>query len=303
MNYKIIFSSVFIVILIALLMFYWIFPINEIDFTSSPKNYSFTLEENESKGMQFYPNMRYATPNITYRICDPCTIEKKSEMIQAFDIIENNTIIDFSETDSNEQISITCQDENKKEGDFFIAGEGGPTNASRIEDKFVIYTGEILLIKDSECEHPNIALHELLHALGFEHSKNKNNLMYNISKCSQELSEDIFEEINRIYNIPSNPDLKIENASASLKTGMLNLTITIKNIGFTNAKNSTLIIYSDKDKIKTFPLESIQSGQAIVIRISNLLFFKKTNSIRLEIESDYSEIEKDNNKIELYIQE
>ena len=54
----------------------------------------------------------------------------------------------------------------------FIAGEGGPTNITVSGKYNVITHGSILLIRESRCSIPTIAIHELLHVLGFKHSNN-----------------------------------------------------------------------------------------------------------------------------------
>jgi len=73
------------------------------------------------------------------------------------------------------------------------------------------------LLRKSSCSTPNIAIHELLHALGFKHSSNPENIMYHITQCEQNISKDMIDYINELYAIPSLPDLKLHNTSAKLK--------------------------------------------------------------------------------------
>ena len=79
----------------------------------------------------------------------------------------------------------------EQDDDLFIAGEGGPTSITNTSLYNVILKGKILLYKKSECEEPIVELHELLHVFGFDHSQDPNNIMFNLSSCNQEISQDI----------------------------------------------------------------------------------------------------------------
>ena len=166
MKKGIIIASIF---LIALLSFFYFLPKGEINFVQKTSETNFNLF-NESE-MQFYPNMRFASSDISYSISD-CTLKKANDMQYSFSIISNLTPLSFYPTDSNEDIFITC-DEGLKQSDsgLFIAGEGGPTTVVSAGNFNIITKGKILLIKKSDCATPNVALHELLHVLGFCKSK------------------------------------------------------------------------------------------------------------------------------------
>ena len=297
MGWKTIVSAIISLILIGFLIIYWFSPFGTIDFgIASSRNANFSLNNSLNNSMQFYDNLRYSKANISYSISD-CPIGKKDEMKTAFDIIKNYTILDFYSVNENGEISVTCNDRNKVEGGLFIAGEGGPTNITQSENFNVIFSGTILLIKESDCERPNIALHELLHALGFNHSGNKNNIMYPVSKCSQIISQDILDTINSLYSIPSLPDLLLENVSATMSGRYLDLNLTLRNAGLKDAPGGTIEVYADEKNIHKIDFEPLLLGHGRMIRINNIFVLQKSiNELRFFINTNFEELEKENNE-------
>jgi len=150
-----------------------------------------------------------------------------------------------------------------------------------------------LLIRDSNCENPNIALHELLHALGFDHSENSNNIMYPISKCKQTIGDDIFMLINELYLTPSLPDLAFENVSAVMRGKYLDVNMSINNDGLKDSMESKIFIYADDKLVKEIELEALKIGYGRIISLSNL-FVKQinVNSLDFFIDYNFSELEK-----------
>lgn len=299
MNIRVIFSLIFVLLLASLVFFYFV-PFDRIYFEAAT-NSNFSLIGEEK--MQFYPNMRFPSPEISYQITD-CPLQKENDMEYAFAIIENLTLLKFYPVKNNEKISIACQEKEKRTGDLFIAGEGGPTNITSVGEFNVIFNGEILLIRESNCPRPNIALHELLHVLGFDHSTNPGNIMYNITNCNEIIGQDMINAINELYSTPSYSDLDFSNASAVLNGKFLNINMTIRNIGLENSGKSEIIIYADGDEIKKLDLEPINIGYGRIISLQNL-WVPKSNVHELELIINYNfdEINKENNKIKLEIKE
>lgn len=298
MRFKLILTAVFIFILISL-MFLYFMPLNNFNLTATPQNYNFSIGGNLD--MQYYPNMRYSNYSIPYKISN-CSLEKQNEMQNAFEIIENKTNLVFFSTDDNEQISVTCEDKNRIENEMFVAGEGGPTNIIVSGNFYVITKGEILLIRNSDCPNPNIAIHELLHSLGFKHSANPNNIMYNVTNCNQVIGDDTLTLINQLYSIPSYPDLAFENVSGSMNGRFLDVNMTITNFGLDDAPESNLVIYADGNIVKQITLDPIKIGGGMSISMSNIFVSQiNFNEINLEINSTFNEITKENNKINLKI--
>jgi hypothetical protein len=245
--------------------------------------------------------MRYPNSRISYQIYD-CPLQKKNDMETAFNIIANETIVDFYSVDSDEQISVNCYSGIKMEEGLFIAGEGGPTNITPAGNFNVILHGSILLIRDSKCDTPNIAIHELLHTFGFNHSENLNNIMYPISKCGQTIGKDIPELINELYSTQSYADLVFENVSAIMKGRYLNVNMSIRNNGLKNSESVKVIIYADEKVVKEIDLDSLEIGYGRKINLENVLV-PQINIEELEffIDSDFNELEKNNNRIILKI--
>jgi len=300
MKFKIFLSFLFFLIVIGLLLFYWFIPFGKTSFET--KSYNFNLE-NQTSEMQFYENMRFLEKDISYKIYD-CPLKKSNDMEQAFEIIANKTILDFYEVNLGEDIIVTCDSKNKLEEGMFIAGEGGPTNIS-ISGKFnIILHGKILLIKESDCQLPNVALHELLHVLGFNHSENENNLMYPYLNCKQTIGEDMLNLIDELYSIENLPDLAFENVSALMNGKYLDTNVSVRNNGLKISENVKVNIYSDDKFVKEIDFGELDVGRGKEIRIQNVWVSKiNIEQLRFEIDYSYDELEKTNNNLFLKIKD
>jgi hypothetical protein len=248
--------------------------------------------------MQFYENMRFPDSKISYSISENCSIRKKSDMKWAFDIVENETVLEFYEVSKQGEIFIFCEERNKVKEGLFIAGEGGPTNITNGEKFNVILNGQILLIKNSDCQKPNVAIHELLHVMGFNHSDNPNNLMYPVSRCEQTISNDIIEEINRLYSIPSYSDLMVRKVSAQTHGMYLDLNVSLFNDGFKIVDEPVLFVFADAKEIKKTKLPKMKIGGGLNLEFTNIPLKKiKIEELKIKIESNQTELSLENNEV------
>ncbi len=305
MRLKGIFLVVFVLIVVIGLMVYLFIPynVNELNNMSFNKpgnsNSNFNIE-GSYEGMQFYDNMRFPTTDISYRIGPECTLQKKASMKEAFEIIENKTLLNFYPVSFNEDITIACDGETQIEGGMFIAGEGGPTNITVSGDLNIISKGKILLLRESKCSRPNIATHELLHVLGFDHSNNKENIMYDITSCKQIIGDDIPAFINEIYDIPSLPDLSFEDAEGNLNGKYLNANLSVRNQGLVKSPKTSILVYADDKKIKEISLNELDVGYGTKVSLYNIWVNKiSINEMRFVINSDFDELSMSNNEITL----
>jgi hypothetical protein len=294
MGVKKVLSGLIVFFLIIILVLYWFVPFQQFEFVSSNGHANFSMYSFDSE-MQFYENMRFPNTRISYKIND-CPLQKKDEMLRSFDLISNQTILEFFPSEKNEEITISCDSKNRIEGGLFIAGEGGPTNITRTDNFNVISKGNIILVKESKCPQPNVALHELLHVLGFNHSENKNNIMYPISSCKQTMG-DIPELINELYSINSYSDLTIEKASVLMKGKYLDINMSIRNHGLIKSNDAEIVISSGDTIIKKVLLEPLDVGYGIEIKLTNV-WVPKLNIEQIDffINSNFNELNKENNK-------
>jgi hypothetical protein len=223
-------------------------------------------------------------------------------MTDAFDFIQERTIISFYLVESGEQIFVSCSSRTKQSGDYFIAGEGGPTNITATDRFNVIHQGKIELIRESKCPNPNVGIHELLHALGFAHSQNPDSVMYEVSKCSQVVTDDIIEALNELYETPSLPDLAFNNISANITGRYLDARFSVVNHGLADIGDFEINIYSDENIVDNFELNGLDIGYGRTVTLKNLRAPRNPHSLIFEIKSNESELDKKNNKIELFIE-
>ena len=304
MDWKKTLSATFFILVVFILVIYWFIPYQEIEFlVSNPGHSNFSVSEQTIKEMQFHENMRYRSKDISYNIQN-CPLKKKDEMERSINWLENLTILNFYEVNRNEEITITCDSTSRIEGNLFIAGEGGVTNVTATDNFNVIFNGKVLLLRESVCPDPIVGTHELLHALGFDHSDNPNNIMYPTVNCKQIISEDIINYIDWLYSFPTLPDLSFESASASMKGRYVDVSMTIRNNGLKDSPETTAIIYADSKKLKEIDLESIPIGAGRIITFSNILILQTNiEEIEILIASEFEELDKSNNRIFLKIKE
>jgi len=304
MKWQNLISWVSALILLGLLITYFIlffFPYS-IDFSFKEVNNNFSITAEGSTSMQFYPNMRFPTSTITYSIDKVgCTVKKIADMKRAFSSIQDQTSLSFIELPENGAITIVCESTTRVEEGLYIACEGGPSNVTQTGLFNVISKGNILLIREDRCQTPSIAIHELLHVLGFDHSTNKNNIMYPVTNCKQTIGQDALDLINELYKTPSYPDLAIQNASASFTGNYFTSNVQIINQGLSLANNSTLIIYGDDKEIKRVDIEELDYGYGRIISFERLLTSKRYDKVEYDIEYNGNEISKENNKAILII--
>lgn len=294
MKIKSILAGILTLAIILLITGYYFMPFNEMKFVSGPINYNFSINGTLS-AIQFYPNMRFETSDISYKI-DSCNIKKQEEMRNAFDIMENLSVLNFNEVSENEDITITCDEKARLEGGMIIAGEGGPTRIVQSGGYNVIINGKILLIKSFDCPFPNVALHELFHVLGFIHSNNQYNIMYNYTSCKQTIGGEIPSLIDELYSVPNYPDLVLENASGQMSGRYMDINMTINNFGLKDSLPAEISIKIDDKLIKKIELDGLEIGSGKTITIQNLFVSKiELGDLQLSIDYPGKELNKENN--------
>lgn len=298
MTFKSAITLIFVFTIIATLFIYYPATIEENKFMPI-KNEEPELAQSFAESLQFFPNMRYQDSIISYKI-EGCSIKKSDDMRRALQRVASKTVLSFYPVEENPEIEISCADTGRFEAGLFIAGEGGPRNITKIGDYNLITKGEILLLRDSKCPEPNVATHELLHALGFDHVLNPENIMYNISNCEQDIFNSTILRINEIYSVPGNPDLYFENVSANQSGKYLSLNIDIRNNGFKDSYESKIIILLNNELVKEIILPPLEFGAGKRIKLTNLLIGKANiDELKLTIDSDFEELDKSNNEITL----
>ncbi len=281
------------------------FPSEILEYKVSNPSSNGMFSTSLSSNFMFYPNMRYQNSEISYRIESACGENKRKSVQEAFSILSERTILSFKEAENGE-IDILCSQIAPEVGqeDHFIAGEGGPAEIVNVTRYNIILKGKISLYRDEKCDDPYIALHEILHSLGFDHNNNENSIMYSITSCNQELDSYIIEEIRRLYSILSLPDVVMEKVEANKTGRYLSFKAVVANYGLKDAKNAKLSVLVGGEVVDEFDLEDIQLGTKKSIEVTNLRVPRNSSNIIFSaLISDGNELSYENNKLELVLTE
>jgi len=255
---------------------------------------------------QFYPNMKFNHNRISYNIEAACDEDKTARMTEAFRLLnEQVPELEFYPSSQEPDIEVMCnkQVEGTLGRNFFVAGEGGAEQIIQTKRYNVITKGVVLLYGNPhgalECSWPNIELHELMHVFGFEHSTDKDSLMYPyLESCDQKLDEAIIEDLKELYTQENLPDLYFESVEAIKHGRYLDFNATIKNAGVIEARNIVLAAYDNNEKGESFPLDNIDFGAGITFSVSNAkLNNRYSNIVKIVIDPDnlIKELDEKNN--------
>lgn len=289
----------FVLLFLGVYIFWLNFPSEVVQFRELALNGTDQYVGLPARSTQFYSNMRFSESEIRYNINEICDEARRRNFEDALEIISERTVLSFRES-QNAQLVVTCSDEapTPEQRAFFVAGEGGPTEIINSSRFAVILSGKVSLYRGETCPTPQIATHELLHALGFDHNNNRESIMYPVTNCNQKIDASIIAEIDRLYSIPSRGDLVIEKLTANKSGRYLSFDVTVANQGLKDMDNAFLKVF-DEDLVKSFELGKIEIGAKKKLSVDNLRISRNAETVRLVVESSQQEISKTNNEAEL----
>ena len=249
----------------------------------------------------FLPNMRFDTNSISYSFID-CSRESQDRMKQAFQIISDETTDIIFYEDRFPKIIIYCSPQKEeKRNSTFVAGEGGPNKVILLDLYPLIIDGKIYLYgqkKQETCDYPIVEIHELLHVFGFDHINDSTKVLYPYVKCDQKITQDIVDELKRLYTEKPKADLTLQNLSATMHGGYLDFNVTILNRGLVISTNVSLNISSGGKTVEIVSIENLSPGISQTMTVKNLLIkAKNSNQVDFKVTSNSKEYFYENNQL------
>ncbi|NPE26837.1 matrixin family metalloprotease [Methanococcoides sp. SA1] len=253
----------------------------------------------------FSENLRFNHDLISYWISEDCDADRRGDMIEAFSLFSGEVgVISFYENEIGADIMVGCSDEFIELGEnLFAAGEGGPSRIINTSGFKVIEEGKIKLYNGAECTYPIVALHELCHVFGFDHSPDPKNIMYNTSDCSQRMSEDMKELMIELYAIEPLADAKVEDFWAEFDGKYLNFNISVLNEGMVDISDINLTILADEDVVDEIEMGKIEVGYGRILRVENVRVSRGFEKIEfvLDFANVVRELNEENNVVEVLV--
>jgi hypothetical protein len=257
-----------------------------------------------------FPNIRWAKmPISVYTVTENCSSAQISEASNAMKIWEektNGTVSFVSGQSSNADVTVDCLKDSSsiREGRKIVrkVGEGGPSSVFDTGLFNLTVKGKIYLFTSSVgCDRPIIAMHEMGHVLGLDHSENPNSVMYEYEECNQDITPEIISTLSSLYSYPAKPDLYFANASASQKNFYLSINFTVKNQGLVDSDPTTVSVFVDGKEIKTVSMDSIKPSQGYAYFIGNIFVSSQISKLELFIDpqNNLDELSKSNNAVTL----
>ncbi|MBU2577048.1 MAG: matrixin family metalloprotease [Nanoarchaeota archaeon] len=278
-----------------------------IELTSNIENYEPVQVIDYGATPVFSEKLRFNHNKLSFFIDPSCSQKRETSMREAFQIFEDTMgIISFyGMGDDSADIVVECSDTYIELGEnLFAAGEGGPTNITNTSNFKTIQKGMIFLYEDQRCDRPVVEIHELGHVLGFDHTSDPTNIMYNISRCDQKISQDMIDLINELYSIKPLPDARISELTAVKRGKYLDFNITVLNEGLLEIGDISLTLLSNDKIIDTISLDGIGIGFGRTLRATNLeMFSSKIDTIDfiIDYEDEVEELDEDNNLVQMTV--
>jgi CARDB protein/matrixin len=252
----------------------------------------------------FAENLRFNHNLISYLISEDCDFERRSDMVEAFNIFADKMkIVSFYEVVDDADILVGCSDDFIKLGEeLFAAGEGGPSRIINTSLFRTIEEGKITLYNRKDCDYPIVALHELCHVFGFDHSEDPMNTMYSVADCRQRMSEDMVVLMVELYSIEALADARINWLNASLKGKYLSFNISVLNEGMLSIDALNLTILADGEEVQVVDLGEIGIGFGRILRVENMRMSSSIDDkleFILDAEDKVRELNEGNNVVEV----
>jgi hypothetical protein len=254
----------------------------------------------------FAENLRFNHNDISYFISDDCDQDRRDSMVEAFVLLSDKvSVLSFYEAMNKDvtDINVECSYEYVELSDsLFAAGEGGPSRIINTSVFRTIEKGRILLYNDESCTYPIVEMHELLHVFGFDHSNDPRNIMYNVSDCSQRISDDVINLMTELYSVEALPDAKISELSAIKRGRYLDFNISVLNEGLIGIDEIKLTVFADDDIVGVLDLGEIDIGYGRILRAGNMRLPRRdVGVIRfvVDFDDDVRELDEDNNVVEM----
>ena len=129
--------------------------------------------------------------------------------------------------------------------------------------------------------------------------------MYPVTNCDQQIDQYIIDEINKLYAPESLPDMAILKINASRSFYGASFKISVINIGYVEAKDSQIEVFSGSAKIANYSLGNMQPGMISTLEVQNLKIKKSENSIKFfaSYAEGSQEISYENNAAEIFLLE
>lgn len=188
-----------------------------------------------------------------------------------------------------------------------VVGEGGPTKAIETGGKYTLIAGgEIFLLPtENGCVGVNRPMHEIGHVLGLGHAPpGHGDIMYpNEISCKQNITQITVDAVNSIYDGEPAADLVLSNVSVVKKGGLVDVSLSVRNVGLRDSVQSSLGFFADGEVIDSLTapkfsiIPSISPGSGVSSRVTNARIPSGVREIRIQADSkgDVKEMDEDNN--------